>query len=59
MCAIVFGHIKMRYSPKLRWFVLMPLIFKVDISMPLEVQVDVTVLSELQVDVSPLKAKYH
>jgi hypothetical protein len=48
MCAIVFGQIILRYSPKIRWYLLMPLILKVDISMPLKVQVDASVPQELK-----------
>jgi hypothetical protein len=48
MCAIVFGQIKLRYTQKIRWYVLMPLILNVDVSMPLEDQVNVSVPPKLK-----------
>jgi hypothetical protein len=48
MCAIVFGQTKLRYTPKIRRYISMPLMLKVDVSMPLEVQVDVSVHPELK-----------
>jgi hypothetical protein len=47
MCAIVFVQMKLRYSPKIRWYILMPLILEVDVSMPLEVQVNISVPPKL------------
>ena len=41
MCAIDFRQIKLRSSPKISWYVLVPLMIKVDVSMPLEIQVNV------------------
>jgi hypothetical protein len=65
MCAIVFGQIKLSYSPKICLYILVPLILKVDISVPpelwlvvSELRVDISVPIELQVDVSPRNGMY-
>jgi hypothetical protein len=52
MCAIVFSQIKLRSCPKIRWYVLVPIILKVDVSMLLEVQVDVSAPLVLRIFVS-------
>jgi hypothetical protein len=42
MCAIDFRQIKLRSCPNISWYVLVPLILKVDVSMLLELQGDVS-----------------
>ena len=42
MCAIVFRQINLRSCLKISWYVLVPVILKVDVSMLPEVQVDVS-----------------
>jgi hypothetical protein len=48
MCTIVFGQIKLRYSPKMRWYIFVPLMLKVDVLIPAEVQMDVSLTPELK-----------
>jgi hypothetical protein len=42
MCAGVFRQIKVQSFPKIICNILVPLIFKVEVSMPLEIQVDIS-----------------
>jgi len=47
MCAIVFRLFKLRSCAKISWYILVPVILKVDVSMPLEVPMDVSAPLEL------------
>jgi len=42
MCVSDFRQIKLRSCPKINWYILVPLILKVNVSMPVELQGDVS-----------------